>query len=84
MKRVSVRTIAEHAGVAVGTVSRVLNRDETVNPKLRQRIEEAIRGLNYTPSVGRTKIDSASPVISFVLSNRPPSPSSARHDAAGC
>lgn len=70
MKKVTVREVADFAGVAVGTVSRVVNRNEAVNPALRQRVEEAIRKLNYTPPVHRAGVEVGAPTISFVLSNR--------------
>jgi len=70
MKKVTVREVADFAGVAVGTVSRVVNKNEAVNSALRKRVEEAIRKLNYLPPVHRTTIEVGAPTISFVLSNR--------------
>lgn len=70
MKKVTVREVAGYAGVAVGTVSRVLNRNGTVNPTLRGRVEDAIRKLNYSPSPPRPSVQVGAPTISFVLSNR--------------
>jgi LacI family transcriptional regulator len=45
--RVKLRDVAEAAGVAVGTVSRVLNQNPTVAEPVRQRVQEAIRSLGY-------------------------------------
>jgi LacI family transcriptional regulator len=70
MKKITVREVANYAGVAVGTVSRVINRNETVNPSIRQRVEDAIRKLNYTPPTSRGSVQVGAPTISFVLSNR--------------
>jgi DNA-binding LacI/PurR family transcriptional regulator len=42
--------VAKAAGVSHQTVSRVLNRDTTVGPELRQRVELAIERLDYRPS----------------------------------
>jgi DNA-binding LacI/PurR family transcriptional regulator len=70
MKKVTVREVADFAGVAVGTVSRVVNKHEAVNPALRKRVEEAIRKLNYLPPTHRGTLDVGAPTISFVLSNR--------------
>ena len=42
--------VAKAAGVSHQTVSRVLNRDETVGHALRVRVEAAIQGLDYRPN----------------------------------
>lgn len=46
----TIKEIAEAAGVSTATVSRVLNSSPQVRPKTRERVEEAIRRLNYSPS----------------------------------
>ncbi len=46
----SVKSVAELAGVAVGTVSRVINNNPSVNPETRDRVWEAIKQLNYVPN----------------------------------
>lgn len=40
---VTVRDVANAAGVAVGTVSRVLNNQPDVAPKLRARVQRALK-----------------------------------------
>ena len=57
----SIRDVALHAGVAVGTVSRVINDAPGVAAETRDRVQEAIRALEYRPnrqaqalSTGRT------------------------------
>ena len=47
---ITTKQIAEAAGVSVGTVSHVLNGSATVSEKLRKRVEEVIRRLDYQPS----------------------------------
>src|SRR5437660_12615105 len=47
---VTMRQIAERAGVSLGTVSHVINNTAKVREKLRQRVLEAIHGLGYQPS----------------------------------
>ena len=47
---VSVREVAERAGVSVGTVSNVLNRRDAVRPETVERVEAAIRELGYVPN----------------------------------
>lgn len=69
--RVTINDVAKRAKVAIGTVSRVMNDRPGVDPQLRQRVEEAIRELNYRPNArARSFVQNASPIISFVQSNR--------------
>ena len=49
-RRVSITDVAEHAGVALGTVSNVLNRPEKVAPSTRARVQRAIDELGYVRS----------------------------------
>lgn len=44
----SVKKIAEQAGVSVATVSRVLHRSEQVTPHTRELVEKAMQRLGYT------------------------------------
>lgn len=44
---VSVRDVAEHVGVSMGTVSNVLNRPDKVNPDLVTRVQAGIAELGY-------------------------------------
>jgi LacI family transcriptional regulator len=47
---VTIRDVAEYAGVGVGTVSRVLNDNPSVSDATRYKVLEAIEALDYTPS----------------------------------
>lgn len=47
MTTVSITDVAEHAGVALGTVSNVLNRPHLVAGPTRRRVEAAIRELGF-------------------------------------
>ena len=60
---VTIRDVAERAGVAVSTVSRVLNGLDRVSEETRRRVEQAARELSYVPNniaasmvTGQTKI----------------------------
>lgn len=60
---VTIRDIAEKAGVGLGTVSRVINDSPLVSETTRQRVLEVIAELNYSPSpvarslsLGRTHV----------------------------
>lgn len=47
---ITIRDVAEHADVSIGTVSNVLNDTTPVKDDLRRRVLEAIRDLGYQPS----------------------------------
>jgi LacI family transcriptional regulator len=47
---VSIRDVANHAGVSVGTVSNVLNRPDIVAPTTRSRVLAAISELGFVPN----------------------------------
>jgi LacI family transcriptional regulator len=47
---VTIRDVAEYAGVGVGTVSRVLNENPSVSDATRQKVLAAIEALDYTPN----------------------------------
>jgi DNA-binding LacI/PurR family transcriptional regulator len=68
---VTIKDVAARAKVAVGTVSRVINGRDDVDPKLRSRVEKAIHDLGYRPNArGQALSRNASPILSFILSNR--------------
>jgi len=49
-KRISIRDVAKAASTSVSTVSRVIsNPTYPVSPELRERIQKAIKELNYSP-----------------------------------
>lgn len=43
----SIKDVATLAGVSVGSVSRVINKFDNVGPELRERVERAMRELDY-------------------------------------
>lgn len=49
-KRLGIKQIAAEAGVSIATVSRVINGRETVDPRLRDQVLEAIDRLDYRPN----------------------------------
>jgi LacI family transcriptional regulator len=50
-KAPTIQDVARRAGVAVGTVSRVLNESPKVKPVTRQRVLAAIHTLDYSPNL---------------------------------
>ncbi|MEM9018197.1 MAG: LacI family DNA-binding transcriptional regulator [Verrucomicrobiota bacterium] len=47
--KVTIQSVADRAGVSIGTVSRVLNNDPSVSEVLSNRVRESVRDLGYTP-----------------------------------
>lgn len=75
-RRVGMRDVAERAGVAISSVSRVLSGNPDVSPIMRNRVEDAVAALGYerdliaqsmrsgqTLSIGFVAIDVANPII---------------------
>ncbi|HWO77265.1 MAG TPA: LacI family DNA-binding transcriptional regulator [Bacillus sp. (in: firmicutes)] len=64
----NIQQVAQKAGVSVATVSRVLNNAPSVSPKTRLKVENAIRDLNYEPSMlGRNLRNSESRLLLVLL-----------------
>jgi len=51
MSRKTITDVAKAAGVAIKTVSRVLNNEPRVRPATRERVLAAVKELNYHPSI---------------------------------
>jgi LacI family transcriptional regulator len=65
---VTIRDVARAAGVSVATVSRVLNRKDTVTAQTERRVREVIRRLEYVPHGGaRSLTTRRTHVIGVVL-----------------
>ncbi|CAN7767884.1 LacI family DNA-binding transcriptional regulator [Caballeronia sp. LjRoot31] len=62
--------VAVRAGVALGTVSRVINNKESVAPALRERVNEAARALGYVPnSVAQSMRTQSTQVVGCMVSD---------------
>jgi DNA-binding LacI/PurR family transcriptional regulator len=46
---VTIKDVAKHAGVTIGTVSRVLNNKKWVSEECKQRVRKSIQELHYKP-----------------------------------
>ncbi|QXD15144.1 LacI family transcriptional regulator [Rhodocaloribacter litoris] len=65
---VTIKDVAREAGVAVSTVSRMLNNSGPVSPEARQRIEAAARRLGYVPNAtARSLITSKTHTLGILL-----------------
>ena len=47
---VSIKEVAKHAGVAISTVSKVLNGYPNVSEETKKKVQDAIKELNYIPN----------------------------------
>ncbi|AGA59655.1 transcriptional regulator [Thermobacillus composti KWC4] len=59
MKRVTIKDVAKHAGVSIGTVSKVLNNKGYVSAEIRAKVREAIEKLNYQVNANARSLKSA-------------------------
>ncbi len=60
-KKITIYQVAQHAGVAISTVSRVLNNSPNVSEKTKEKVNEAISTLNFRPQVSARKLASREP-----------------------
>jgi LacI family transcriptional regulator len=68
MAAVSIRDVAQHAGVSVGTVSNVLNRPGEVSAESVRRVQEAIDALGYVRNDAARKLrNGVSTTVGFVV-----------------
>ena len=49
--KVTIKDVAREAKVATSTVSRVLAKSDKISEETKERVNEAIKKLNYTPSI---------------------------------
>lgn len=63
----SIQKIARLAGVSVATVSRVLNNSDTVKPKNRDKVLQAIQASNYQPNLLARQLRTARSSMVLVL-----------------
>lgn len=47
----SIKDVAREAGVSIATVSRVINKVDVVNKETKEKVEKAIKKLNYRPNI---------------------------------
>lgn len=63
-----IKDVADHAGVSVGTVSRVLNNHPNVGAETRRRVLESMRALSYRPNrVARSLRTSRAQIVSLIV-----------------
>jgi LacI family transcriptional regulator len=72
-ERSNIRDVAARAGVAVKTVSRVLNAHPYVSAGTKARVEEAMRALDFRPSIAARILSGAkSNQVALIYDNHSP------------
>lgn len=56
--KATIDDVAEHAGVSIKTVSRVVNREPNVRESTREKVDRAIAELNYRPNLSARNLAS--------------------------
>lgn len=60
-KKITIYEVASRAGVAISTVSRVINDSPNVSQRTKDKVNEAIQALNFRPQVSARKLASREP-----------------------
>src|SRR5690554_2251105 len=60
-KKVTIYEVAKNAGVAISTVSRVLNKSPNVSEEAKIKVDKAIKELSFRPQVSARKLASKEP-----------------------
>lgn len=60
-KKITIYQVAQRAGVAISTVSRVLNNSPNVSQATKDKVNESIKALNFRPQVSARKLASRKP-----------------------
>ncbi|PHP53522.1 LacI family DNA-binding transcriptional regulator [Actinomyces ruminis] len=68
-KRATIKDVAAEAGVSVAAVSKVLRNAYGVSDQMRQRVEAAIKKLDYRPRTGARTMRGSSQTIGLVLTD---------------
>ncbi|MCL2253688.1 MAG: LacI family transcriptional regulator [Lachnospiraceae bacterium] len=66
---VSIKDVAKHAGVAISTVSKVLNNYPNIRLETRTKVNQAVKELNYVPNSVAAALSSKQPCRIALLIN---------------
>ncbi|MEG0251626.1 MAG: LacI family DNA-binding transcriptional regulator [Christensenellaceae bacterium] len=67
-RRVTIKDVASSAGISIGTVSRVISNKGYVSKEAREKIERAIKELNYIPNTAaRSMINKTSKIVGVIV-----------------
>ncbi len=67
---VTIRHVAEDAGVSLQTVSRVINKEPNVRPQMRDRVQASIDKLGYVPSIAAQRMSGSRSYLILALNDR--------------
>lgn len=67
---VTIREVAEDAGVSLQTVSRVINDEPNVRPQMRERVQSSIDRLGYVPSLAAQRMSGSRSYLILALNDR--------------
>ncbi|MDJ0643648.1 MAG: LacI family DNA-binding transcriptional regulator [Erythrobacter sp.] len=67
---VTIREVAEDAGVSLQTVSRVINDEPNVRPQMRERVQSSIDRLGYVPSLAAQRMSGSRSYIILAINDR--------------
>ncbi|QUL37826.1 LacI family DNA-binding transcriptional regulator [Erythrobacter sp. JK5] len=68
--RVTIREVADDAGVSLQTVSRVINDEPNVRPQMRDRVQASIDRLGYVPSLAAQRMSGSRSYIILAINDR--------------
>ena len=73
VKTVTLKMVADKAGVSYQTVSKVINNKATVSPETKKRILDVVRELGYTPNhTGKSLREQRTKTIGYSWAPSPP------------
>lgn len=59
MKKITIKEVAQEAGVSIATVSNALNNSDVVQPKTREHVLAVAQRLNYVPNLNGKRLRTA-------------------------
>lgn len=67
---VTIKHVAADAGVSLQTVSRVINKETSVRPQMKDRVQASIDKLGYVPSIAAQRMSGSRSYLILALNDR--------------
>ena len=67
---VTIRHVAEDAGVSLQTVSRVINKEPNVRPAMKDKVQASIDKLGYVPSIAAQRMSGSRSYLILAINDR--------------
>ncbi|WP_394730338.1 LacI family DNA-binding transcriptional regulator [Altererythrobacter sp. GH1-8] len=67
---ITIKHVAEDAGVSLQTVSRVINNEPNVRPAMKERVQSSIDRLGYVPSIAAQRMSGSRSYLLLALNDR--------------